>query len=61
MFFEVDIKMNRTSTFDTEMISMSMSATAPDPDNPQGALDAVKRAVEASKGRVYYGHVTLTR
>ena len=53
--------MNRTSTFDTEMISMSMSATAPDPDNPQGALDAVKRAVEASKGRVYYGHVTLTR
>ena len=59
VFFEVEV--SRSGTFETEMIAMSLSSTAPDPSNPQGAIDIARTAVEGLKGRVFYGHVTVLK
>lgn len=61
VFFEVDYRISRAGTIETEMVALSLTSTAPDPTNPQGAIDAVKRIVEARKGRVFYGHVTVLK
>ena len=61
VFFEIDISISGKSTIPTEMVALSLTSTAPDPNNPQGAIDAIKSALEASHSRVYYGHVTVLK
>ena len=61
VFFEVGFNLGRGGTFDTEIIAMSLSSSAPDISNPQGAIDIVRNAVAANKGRVHYGHVTVLK
>lgn len=60
VFFEVDYKKaKKGTTIETEMVALSLSYN-PGPD-PLGAIDAVKKAVDAGGGRVFYGHVTVLK
>ena len=64
-FFDIEYEIGgstrKVGTFDTEMISMSLTVNLNDPPNPQGAIDVVREALEKKGGDVYVGHVTLIR
>ncbi|MDA0987734.1 MAG: hypothetical protein O2783_01080 [Chloroflexi bacterium] len=59
-FFDVEY---RVSSIDTEMVSLSLSASPifGDPDFDVRALDAVITAVAEAGGHVHYGHVTVLK
>ena len=62
-FFDIDVSAAGRGgrTVQTEMLSMSLSATLADPTNPNGVMDDLRCQVEAAGGDVYYGHVTVLK
>jgi|GEM_PF-2880899 hypothetical protein len=48
-------------TVQTEMISMSLTGSLSNPDNPGEALDAIRAAVTKARGVLHHGHVTILK
>ena len=65
VFYEIEFDNSPSGagsrTIQTEMLSMDLSGTLNDPDNPAGAIDAVTKAVNAVGGHVHRGHVTILK